>query len=64
MSGKKIGVDGAIMLAPEIIANGVLTSLNLASNDIGAEGTKHIAKAIKGHVSALWFDCHHTLSTV
>jgi hypothetical protein len=32
MSGKKIGVKGAIMLAPEITGNGALMSLNLASN--------------------------------
>ena len=56
MSGKKMGADGAIMLAPEIVANGALTSVNLASNSIGAEGAKHVAEAIKGHVSALRFD--------
>ena len=33
-----------------------LTSLNLASNNIGAKGAKHVAEAIKGHVSALQFD--------
>ena len=34
-------------------ANGALTSLNLASNVLRAEGAKHVAEAIKGHVSAL-----------
>jgi hypothetical protein len=34
MSGKKIGADGAIMLAPEIADNGALSSLNLASNHL------------------------------
>jgi Ran GTPase-activating protein (RanGAP) involved in mRNA processing and transport len=33
-----------------------LTSLNLASNFLGAEGAKHVAKAIQVHVSALPFD--------
>jgi hypothetical protein len=37
MSGNKIGVAGAIMLAPEIIDNGAMTSLNLANNSIVAE---------------------------
>lgn len=32
-----------------------LTSLNLASNELKAEGAKHVAEAIKGHVSALRF---------
>jgi hypothetical protein len=36
MSGKKLGADGAIMFAAEIISNGALSLLNLASNDIGA----------------------------
>jgi hypothetical protein len=47
MSGKKIGKEGAIMLAPEIVNNGAMTSLNLASNSINAEGAKHIAGALK-----------------
>ena len=32
---------------------GALTSLNLASNQLGAEGAKHVAEAIKVNVSAL-----------
>ena len=36
MSGKEMGADGAIMLAPELVANGALTSLNLSEN--GLEG--------------------------
>ena len=35
MSGKKMGADGAMMLAPEIVANGALTSLNISDNSIG-----------------------------
>ena len=35
MSGKRIGTEGAVMLAPEIINNGALSSLNLASNNLG-----------------------------
>ena len=34
MGGKKMGADGAIMLAPEIVANGALTSLNISNNNI------------------------------
>jgi hypothetical protein len=35
MRDKKMGAGDAIMLAAEIVDNGALTSLNLASNDIG-----------------------------
>ena len=34
MSGKKMGAEGAIMLAPEIVANGTVTSLDLSSNKL------------------------------
>jgi hypothetical protein len=35
MSGKMEGAADAIMLVPEIIDNGALSSLNLASNNLG-----------------------------
>jgi hypothetical protein len=35
MSGKEIGAEGAIMLAPEIAGNGAMTSLNISSSRIG-----------------------------
>jgi hypothetical protein len=35
MSGKMKGAADAIMLVPEIIANGAMTSLNLANNKLG-----------------------------
>jgi Ran GTPase-activating protein (RanGAP) involved in mRNA processing and transport len=35
MSGKEIGAEGAIMLAPEIADNGALSSLNVANNKLG-----------------------------
>jgi hypothetical protein len=35
MSGKKIGVEGAIILAPEIVDNGVLSVANVMGNKIG-----------------------------
>ena len=35
---------------------GALTSLNLASNKLMAEGAKHVAEAIKVNVSALRLD--------
>jgi Ran GTPase-activating protein (RanGAP) involved in mRNA processing and transport len=40
MSGKqfkRLGAEGAIMLAPEIADNGALTKLDISGNDIGAE---------------------------
>ena len=46
MRCKKMGADGAVMLAPEIVANGALTSLNLASNLLEAEGAQHVAAAL------------------
>jgi hypothetical protein len=46
MSGKEIGAEGAIMLAPEIAGNGAMTSLNLAWNDFGVEGVKYIAAVL------------------
>ena len=38
MSGepyKRLGAEGAIMLAPEIIDNGAMTSLNVSNNSLG-----------------------------
>ena len=35
LSGRKLGADGAIMLAPELVANGVITSLNVSNNSLG-----------------------------
>jgi hypothetical protein len=46
MSGKMDGAEDAIMLAAEIIDNGAMTSLNLASNMIGSEGAKIIAAVL------------------
>jgi hypothetical protein len=43
MSGKMRGAGDAIMLVPDIIDNGAMTSLNLASNSLGVEGAKPIA---------------------
>jgi hypothetical protein len=47
MSGKMDGAADAIMLVPEITDNGAMTSLNLASNGLCAEGAKIVAEAIK-----------------
>jgi hypothetical protein len=44
---KQLGAEGAIMLVPEIIDNGALTSLDLSSNRLWAEGAKIVAEAIK-----------------
>jgi Leucine-rich repeat (LRR) protein len=45
MSDKKMGAEGAIMLAPEIVANGALTSLNLSDNNLSGKhwnGLKYV----------------------
>jgi hypothetical protein len=39
--------DDAIVLASELPDKGAMTSLNLASNRLGAEGAKIVAEAIK-----------------
>jgi hypothetical protein len=49
MSGKMKGAEDAIMFAAEIVDNGALSLLNLASNGICAEGTKLLAAALKGN---------------
>ena len=56
------GIDGpgfAKGIADGISANGALTSLDLSRNELRTEGAKHVAQAIKGHVSALRFDWYH-----
>jgi hypothetical protein len=46
MSGKMRGAGDAIMLVPDIIDNGALTSLSLGSNGLGIEGAKIIAAVL------------------
>jgi Ran GTPase-activating protein (RanGAP) involved in mRNA processing and transport len=53
MSGKMDGAGDAVMLAAEVIDNGAMTSLDLSSNGIGAEGGAHIAEAIKVGAEAI-----------
>jgi hypothetical protein len=45
--GWKSKSEGVIAIADAIRNNGAMTSLNLASNDLGAEGAKIVAEAIK-----------------
>jgi hypothetical protein len=47
MSGKKIGVEGAIMLAPEIVDNGALSSANLLKNHIPVEQAQELEKIMR-----------------
>ena len=49
MSGKKMGADGAIMLAPEIIANGALSLLDLSHNRLGDKGLVAFCDKIAAH---------------
>ena len=53
--GREADMTGVSAVADAIPTMGALTSLNLASNRLGAEGAKQVAEAIKGHVSALRF---------
>ena len=52
----KIDMSGVITISDAIPTMGALTSLNLANNKLLAEGAKHVAEAIKVHVSGLRFD--------
>jgi Leucine-rich repeat (LRR) protein len=49
MSGKMDGAQDAIMLAPEVAANGALVSANLLNNDIGTEQAHHLVSIMKEH---------------
>jgi hypothetical protein len=51
--------SGVIAISDAIPTMGALTSLNISNNRIGygrSDGVKALAEAIKGHVSARWFD--------
>ena len=51
MSGKQMGADGAIMLAPEIVANGALEKLLMGDNRInGAEAGKALSDALSANM--------------
>jgi hypothetical protein len=47
VSGMSLGMEGALVVAEYLRDNGPMTSLNLASNDLRADGTKIVAEAIK-----------------
>jgi hypothetical protein len=47
VSGKGLGTEGALVVAEYLRDNGAMTSLNLASNWLYAEGAKIVAEAIK-----------------
>jgi hypothetical protein len=47
LSGKKLGTEGARVVAEYLDGNRALTLLNLSSNDLGVEGTKIVAEATK-----------------
>jgi Ran GTPase-activating protein (RanGAP) involved in mRNA processing and transport len=52
MSGKMKGATDAIMLVPEIIGNGALTSLNMSANGLkGAEVGKALGDAIASNTA-------------
>jgi hypothetical protein len=43
VSGKKLGAEGALVVAEYLDGNGAMTSLNLASNSLGVKGAKIVA---------------------
>jgi Ran GTPase-activating protein (RanGAP) involved in mRNA processing and transport len=46
VSGKDLGMEGALVVAEYLDGNGAMTSLNLASNYLGVEGAKIIAACL------------------
>jgi hypothetical protein len=46
MSGTMRGAGDAIVLVPEIVDNGAMTSLNLASNVLGVKGAQVVAACL------------------
>jgi Ran GTPase-activating protein (RanGAP) involved in mRNA processing and transport len=46
VSGKNLGMEGALVIAGYLDGNGAMTSLNLASNYLGIEGAKSIAACL------------------
>ena len=56
LSGKKLGVASAIVIASLISVNGSLTSLNLSSNHFGAKGAAALAPALAAHGSLTSLD--------
>ena len=47
LSGKDLRAGCATLLAPELNANGALVTLDISKNEIGSEGAKHLAPALK-----------------
>jgi Ran GTPase-activating protein (RanGAP) involved in mRNA processing and transport len=47
VSGKDLGMEGALVVTEYLDGNGALTSLNLSSNSLRTEGAKIVAEAIK-----------------
>jgi hypothetical protein len=61
MSSKEIGVEGAIMLAPEIVDNGALTKLDISNNNIEqGEALQRIADLC--HTKGVELDNHKSES--
>jgi Ran GTPase-activating protein (RanGAP) involved in mRNA processing and transport len=51
ISGKKLGFEGALVLAEYLTGNGVmLSSLTISDNRLGAEGAKVVAEALKVNI--------------
>jgi hypothetical protein len=46
VSGKHLGMEGALVVAEYLDGNGAMMSLNLASNKLGTKGVKIIAACL------------------
>jgi hypothetical protein len=49
ISGKNLGMEGALVVAGYLDGNGALTSLDISENSLYAEGTKLLAEAAKSN---------------
>jgi Ran GTPase-activating protein (RanGAP) involved in mRNA processing and transport len=49
VSGKNLGMEGALVVAEYLGSNGALLSLDISSNGLFAEGTKLLAKALESN---------------
>jgi len=49
ISGKNLGMEGAVVVAEYLRDNGALTKFDISSNEIGAEGGQFLAAALKGN---------------
>jgi hypothetical protein len=56
ISGKNVGMEGALVVAEYLDGNGAMTKVDISKNSIFAAGTKLLAEALKGNQSITKLD--------